>query len=86
VHPFASGRRPIQPPARTSRAHRSLALMTKHPVVVRRASRVYEPLRTSYEVLTTVYEVLGASDEVLSALDFVPSSSNAARSTPQRGT
>jgi len=30
---------------------RSLALSTKHPVAVRRASRVYEPFRASNEVL-----------------------------------
>ena len=57
---------PMQPQARTGRAYRSLTLSTKHPVVVRRASRVYEPLRTSDEVLATLYEVLGTSYDALS--------------------
>lgn len=58
----------IQPQAPTGRAYRSLTLSAKHPGVVRRASRVYEPLRNSYQVLATLYEVRGASDDALAPI------------------
>ena len=47
----------LQPQAWTGRAYRSVTFSTKHPVVVRRDSYVYEPLCSSGEVVATVYEV-----------------------------
>ena len=60
----ATGRREFSPQARTGRAYRSVALSTKHLVVVLRTSYVYEPLRAAYEVLGPLYEVLSAKSLV----------------------